>query len=216
MRFRRWYYDRFSSFYDGFIRLHSGDRRERMRSFLAKTARIEPGHTVADLCTGTGSSALRMADASGAFVVGIDFSPGMLRQAHRKSMACSFHGPAPAWVEADAQVLPVRSDSVDRVTCAYAMYELPGPVRDRVLRESLRILKPGGMFIMMEHLPPKKPFIKLLYLVRIHLVGTRGVRAFAGREEDTLSQYFEGVDAITAEGGRTRAVFGYKPAGEGS
>jgi len=217
MRFRRWYYDRFSSFYDAFIRLHSGDRGERMRSFLVKAARIEPGHTVVDLCTGTGSSALRMAREGGAFVVGVDFSPGMLRQARRKAAEAetAFPGPAPAWVEADVRALPLRSNCADRVTCTYAMYELPGPVRDKVLEESLRILKPGGLFVMMEHLPPAKPFIKLLYLIRIHLVGTRGVRAFAGREELTLRRFFEKVGASTAEGGRTRAVFGYKPALEG-
>jgi len=206
MSFRRWYYNRFSSFYDWFIRVHSGDRGERMRSFLARAALLEPRHRVIDLCTGTGSSALRMAGESGAFVVGIDFSPGMLRQARKKQLP----GSAMAWVEADARVLPIASGSVDRVTCAYAMYELSGTVRKAVLEEAARVLKSGGMFLMMEHLPPKKPLIKMLYLIRIYLVGTRGVRSFTGREEGELSRYFTKVGATVAEGGRTRAIFGFK------
>ena len=207
MRFRRHYYNFFSTFYDGFIRLHSRDAGEVMRSFLADTARLDQDGWVVDLCTGTGSSALRMAQEDKVRVIGIDFSEGMLRQARSKSL----RGPACFWICADATCLPISPRSVDRVTCAYAMYELSGHAREKVLQEAERILRPGGMFVMMEHLPPTRRLIKLLYLIRIHVLGTRGVRSFAGAEEKELSRFFDKVETVAAPGSRTKAVYGFKP-----
>lgn len=206
MHSRRCYYNLFSSFYDRFVRLHSGDRQESMRNFLAEVAHLQQGQTVVDLCTGTGSSALRLG-RPGMRVIGVDFAEGMLRQASRKSVGCSWIH----WVQADARALPIPSCSVDRVTCSYAMYELSGIARCELLREVTRILKPAGMFIMMEHLPPRRPVVKLLYLIRIYLLGSRGVRSFAGSEEKELRRFFIQVGTVTSHGGKTKAVFGSKP-----
>jgi len=207
MRFRRQYYNFFSTFYDGFIRLHSRDAGEAMRSFLAETARLDQSCRVVDLCTGTGSSALRMAQEDKVRVIGIDFSEGMLWQARSKSL----RGPACFWIRADATCLPISPSSVDRVTCTYAMYELSGDTREKVLQEAERILRPDGMFIMMEHLPPNRRLIKLLYLIRIYVLGTRGVRSFAGTEEEELARFFDRVKTVAAPGGKTKAVYGFKP-----
>jgi demethylmenaquinone methyltransferase/2-methoxy-6-polyprenyl-1,4-benzoquinol methylase len=214
MNFRRWYYNRFSSFYDWFIRVHSRDLGESMRTFLAETARLDSASTVLDICTGTGSSALRMARTAGARVIGVDSSEGMLRQARRKGL--QEHGKAPFWLQADVRALPIASRSVDRVTCAYALYELSGIAREQTLREVVRVLRPGGMFVMMEHLPPARRFIKLLYYVRIYLLGNRGVRSFAGSEEGELARFFGNVGSTVAPGGRTKATYGVKAPGEGA
>jgi demethylphylloquinol methyltransferase len=207
---RRCYYNLFSFFYDRFVRLHSGDRQESMRDFFAEVAHLRQGQTVVDLCTGTGSSALRLT-RPGIRVIGVDFSEGMLRQAIRKSVGSSWIN----WVQADARALPIVSCSMDRMTCSYAMYELSGIARREVLREVTRILKPAGMFIMMEHLPPKQPVVKLLYLIRIYLLGSRGVRSFAGSEEKELDRFLIQVGTVTSDGGKTKAVFGSKPSGNG-
>ena len=203
---KRRYYDRFSSFYDRFVRLHSGDRQESMRDFLAAVADARAGQTVTDLCTGTGASALRLA-RGGTHVIGIDFSAGMLQQARRKSSG----GVGVQWVQADVRALPISSCSVDRATCAYAMYELSGTARREVLREVVRILKPGGKFVMMEHLPPRRMLVKVLYLIRIYVLGSKGVRSFAGSEEGELRKYFDRVGTVMSEGEKTKAVFGFKP-----
>lgn len=206
MHSKRRFYDLFSSFYDRFVRLHSGDRQESMRDFLAEVADARGGQTVIDLCTGTGASALRLARA-GARIVGIDFSRGMLQQARRKDT----RGAEVRWVQADASALPIASCSVDRATCSYAMYEFPGTVRRAVLQEVARILKPGGKFVMMEHLPPKRTLIKLLYLIRIYVLGSKGVRSFVGSEEGELRVYLDRVGTVMSRGEKTKAVFGFKP-----
>jgi demethylmenaquinone methyltransferase/2-methoxy-6-polyprenyl-1,4-benzoquinol methylase len=206
MHTKRRYYDWFSSYYDAFIRMHSGDRQERMRDFLVEVAGVTGGQTVVDLCTGTGSNALRLGRL-GTIVVGIDFSKGMLQQARRKAGADSVH-----WIQGDARALPLAAHSVDCVTCAYAMYELTGRVRHEVLREVVRVLKPAGKFVLMEHLPPPSAFLRLLYFIRIYLLGSKGVRSFVGAEEDELGRFFVGVGTIAAEGGRTKAVYGFTTA----
>lgn len=206
MHSKRRYYDLFSSFYDRFIRLHSSDRQESMRDFLAEVADAGDGQTVIDLCTGTGASALRLAHA-GARVIGVDFSEGMLREAKRKTVG----GAGVQWVQADVRALPISSCSVDRATCSYAMYELPGTMRRDVLQEVARILKPDGKFVMMEHLPPKRTLIKLLYLIRIYVLGSKGVRSFVGSEEGELRNYFDRVGTVMSKGEKTKAVFGFKP-----
>jgi len=210
MSFRRRYYNLFSHGYDGFVRLHSRAAGRSMRAFLAQEARLDSAARIVDLCTGTGSSALCMAEENRrALVVGLDFSEGMLRRARRKTPP----GASVSWVQADVRALPLASGSVDRATCAYAMYELSGPTRREALREVVRVLRPGGLFVMMEHLPPDRRWIKLLYLVRIQLLGTSGVRSFAGAEEKELAGFFAEVGSVKAPGGKTKVVFG-KKAGE--
>jgi len=197
----------FSYAYDAFVRLHSRDPGESMRAFLAQEARLDSASTVVDLCTGTGSSALRMAEENKeARIIGIDFSKGMLRQARRKSSQDA----NVLWIQADVSQLPVSSGSVDRVTCTYAMYELPGPTREETMKEVVRILRPRGMFVMMEHLPPDRPFIKLLYLIRIHALGTKSARSFAGAEEKELAKIFAEVGSAVEDGGRTKATYGIR------
>jgi ubiquinone/menaquinone biosynthesis C-methylase UbiE len=205
MHFRRRYYNWFSSFYDRFVRFHSGGRQETMRDFLLEVADLHNGCIFLDLCAGTGSTALRAA-SSGIRVIGIDFSEGMLQQASRKSAGI----PSLSWVQADVRALPVRSCSVDRITCSYAMYELSGTARLDVMREVTRTLKPGGMFLMMEHLPPRRLLVRLLYFFRIYLLGSRNVRSFAGAEEKELRRFLVKVGMAVSPGKKTKAVFGYK------
>ncbi len=206
LRGKRRYYDRFSAFYDGFVRLHSCDRQGRMRDFLVEVADPQPGEMVLDLCTGTGACALRLS-RSGARLLGIDFSGGMLRQARRKAAGrCGIH-----WVQADARALPVASGTVDCVTCAYAMYELAAGARRGLLAEVARVLRPAGRFVMMEHLPPRGRFLRLLYRLRVRLLASEGVGDFVGGEEEEFGRTFDQVRAFASGGGLTKAVIGRKP-----
>lgn len=207
MRGKRHYYDRFSAFYDAFVRMHSRDRQGGMRDFLAAVAAPRPEETVLDLCTGTGSCALRLAE-SGARLIGVDFSAGMLRQARRKAAG----HPRIHWVQADARALPFPAGTVDRVTCAYAMYELAAEARRRLLAEVARVLRPDGRFVMMEHLPPRGRLLRLLYRLRVRLLASEGVGAFVGAEEAELGRTFHRVETIVADSGLTKAVVGHQPA----
>jgi hypothetical protein len=91
------------------------------------------------------------------------------------------------------------------------MYELTGMARRSVLEEVVRVLKPEGKFVMMEHLPPQTAFLRMLYFIRIYVLGSKGVRSFVGSEETELGRFLVRVGTVMSRGGKTKAVFGYKP-----
>jgi demethylmenaquinone methyltransferase/2-methoxy-6-polyprenyl-1,4-benzoquinol methylase len=97
---RRAYYDKFSRFYDRFVSLHSRDPQGLARKFLTDRLPVENGGSVLDICTGTATllSHLQAKVGREGQVVGVDFSPGMLKVCREKTR--SF--PNVYLVEADA------------------------------------------------------------------------------------------------------------------
>src|SRR4051794_20687103 len=82
--------------------------------------------------TGTHAATVR---ALGRVPVGVDLSAGMLRHAR---------GRLPA-ARGDAERLPVRSGSVDAAIAVMVHTDMPG--YPAVLREAVRVLRPGGVFV---------------------------------------------------------------------
>jgi len=118
------------------------------RTFSAILSRS--GAVALDLCCGTGDMAFalqRQAGASGAAIVGADFSHPMLERALQKSDAN-----APCWVEADALNLPFPGESFDLVTSAFGFRNLAD--YDAGLREIVRVLRPGGELGILECAAP--------------------------------------------------------------
>ncbi|MCC7078492.1 MAG: methyltransferase domain-containing protein [Acidimicrobiia bacterium] len=89
-----------------------------------------------DIGCGTGILAARLADSAGASeVIGCDFSRGMLERAVARASHVD-------WVQGDAQRLPLRTASVDVVTCTESFHWYPDP--EAALAEFGRVLRPGG------------------------------------------------------------------------
>jgi SAM-dependent methyltransferase len=125
---------------------------------------------------------------TGSLVVGLDFSSGMLgrrQSAIRRSGLSSIR-----WVQADAAALPFKAGVFDTVTCAYALYELKGAARGEMLHEVARVLCPDGRFLAMEHEVPTRPLPRLLFSLRLAIIGAEGARAFLGGEVQELGRVF--------------------------
>ncbi|MBM3991343.1 MAG: class I SAM-dependent methyltransferase [Planctomycetes bacterium] len=131
------------------------DRRWRART-VGRAGPLE-GRLVIDACCGTGDLALEFA-AAGARVVGVDFTPEMLRQARPKAQARALSG---AFVHGDAMRLPVASGCADVCSVAFGVRNLADP--DRGLRELARVLKPGGKLFVLEFSPPPPGLRGALY-----------------------------------------------------
>jgi len=82
----------FSHFYDLIIQLHSKDESSALRDFLIKKTGIGPGDRVLDICTGTGAVVMvgHKVIVPKDFVVGLDFSYGMLSKAREKAKKRGF------------------------------------------------------------------------------------------------------------------------------
>jgi len=203
-RVRRAYYDKFARFYDRFVALHSRDTQGLARRFLADRMTVENGDSVLDLCTGTASllSHLQAKVGRDGQVVGMDFSHGMLKAAQEKTS--SF--PNVHLVEADAGRLPFVAGTFDAVTCSHAFYELKGETQEWALQEVVRVLRPQGTFLMMEHDVPSNAFVRALFYLRLAFMGAGRAITFLRHEQEVLARYFGSVEKVVSPGGRSKVM----------
>lgn len=125
---------------------------------LLRAAGIARGQRVLDVATGTGESALMLADAVGAAgsVLGADISLPMLARAAGKTTGRPIRLAA-----ADGQALPCRDGVFDRVVCQLGLHFFPDPVAG--VREARRVLRPGGTFgTLVWSVPERVPWYFLL------------------------------------------------------
>jgi ubiquinone/menaquinone biosynthesis C-methylase UbiE len=213
MHFRRAYYDLFSPIYDRVIALHSGDASAQLRDLLIDRTGVKAGGMLLDLCSGTGAVALRACRITGpdGLVIGLDFSSGMICRARDKAARTGVADVA--FVVGDATRLPFAAASFDAVSCSHAMYELRPEARGRTLEEALRVLQPGGRFVMMEHCEPSRPLVRFLYRLRLLVLGSSGSRGFARDEGPFLRLFFANVRTELSPTGRSKLILGNKDEG---
>lgn len=209
-RFRRFYYDIFSHFYDLVIQLHSKDESSALRDFLIKKTGISPGDRVLDICTGTGAvtMAAHKVIVPKGLVVGLDFSYGMLSKAREKARKKGLS--ALYLVMGDVGEMPFKWDVFECATCSHSMYELESETRMKALNEICRVLKENGRFFMMEHCKPRNPFIRLLYYVRLMFMGSPENRDFAEDEVPVIKRFFKDVKRELSPTGKSKLISGVK------
>ncbi len=141
--------------YDAFNMLASMGIDRTWRRRLVKACRLTPDSRVLDLCAGTGDVSFAIADqAQPAEVVVTDFTPEMLAVAERK--AAEHAGRTNLSFQlADAQELPFADSTFDVVTVAFGVRNLPS--RERNFAEVLRVLRPGGRYVILEFSQPPFP-----------------------------------------------------------
>ena len=109
---------------------------------------VQPGECILDLACGTGINFEGVMTESGAdgLLVGLDYSPGMLKQAHQRVRR--YHWSNVALFLGNAARLPFADGVFDRVICTYSLKVIP-PYR-QALDEVVRVLKPGGVFVVLD------------------------------------------------------------------
>lgn len=104
---------------------------------------------ILDVCAGTAATSMAIAQKSPAYsVTGIDRSERMLAVAKRKIAASGLGNLSIQ--KADATSLPYPDASFDAVTTSLSLHEFPESVRDEILRELRRVLKPKGLLLIIE------------------------------------------------------------------
>lgn len=137
---------------------------------LVKIATANHPTHLLDLCSGTGEIAFTYLKKSktSKTVYMIDFCEQMLSSARLKGDHPQFKHHQLSYIEADAQKIPLESASIDSVTLAYGIRNIQNPLH--CLNEVYRVLKPGGLFGILELTEPQNRFLKFshqIYLKKI-------------------------------------------------
>lgn len=139
----RSHYDRVSRAYNGQLGNSAGrgpDGRFRRLMELFPPELLQSHQPVLEIGCGTGLYSRKLISRFSRRYIGSDLSPGMLQVARRGGI-----GPL---LSADASRLPIGDHSVGAVFAFGVLHHVPDT--QRTLREVARILKPGGVLMLME------------------------------------------------------------------
>lgn len=120
------------SFHPGGVKLTG-----RLGTLLALT----PHSRVLDIASGTGTSALYLAERFGCEVLGIDYGCRIVERANEAAAAKGLAARV-SFLEGDAERLPPPDSSFDAIVCECAFCTFPD--KPAAAREFARVLRPGG------------------------------------------------------------------------
>ena len=155
---RDWSY-RYQWLYDAIARIAalSVGGEGRFRTLALQGLTIHSETKVLDLCCGS-------AQATGVLVkysqnvTGLDASPLSLKRARQNV-------PQAEYVEAFAEQMPFSDNSFDLVHTSAALHEMTPQQLRQIIKEVYRVLKPGGIFTLVDfHAPSNWLFLPSIYL----------------------------------------------------
>ncbi len=115
---------------------------------------------ILDVATGTGEFALQALELNPQKIVGIDIAEGMLDIGRKKIKARNL-GSRIELIQGDSENLPFEENKFDAVTVAFGVRNFENLKRG--LQEIFRVLKPGGMVVVLEFSKPAKFPFKQVY-----------------------------------------------------
>lgn len=132
------------------------------RKFAVARTGLKPKEKALDLCCGTGMITADLAKRVGpaGSVTGIDLSGEMLAVAKKRLKKRGF-AERVNLIQGNVSDLPFPAESFDCVTIGYGLRNVIDP--ERVLTESLRVLKPGGVIVAIESAKPALPIFREAY-----------------------------------------------------
>jgi demethylmenaquinone methyltransferase/2-methoxy-6-polyprenyl-1,4-benzoquinol methylase len=191
-------FDGVARHYDRTNAILSMGNAQLWRAAAVRAVDPHSGERILDVAAGTGSSSAALA-RTGATVVALDFSAGMIEEGRRRHRKIEF-------VEADAERLPFGDDEFDAVTISFGLRNIEHP--KVALTEMYRVLKPGGRLVICEFSKPPRALFRTGYaaymkfvMPMVAAVASSNKDAYGYLKEsieqwpdqDTLSQWIRGV-----------------------
>ena len=177
-------FDGVAAKYDRTNTILSAGQDRVWRRATRRALALQPGEWCLDLAAGTGVSTEELA-RSGATVVGVDLSLGMLRVGRRVR-------PDVPLLAGDALALPFVDASFDAVTISFGLRNLVDTAAG--LREMARVTRPGGRLVVCEFSAPVNAAFRRLYIGYL----MRALPAVARRVSSNPDAYVYLAESIRA------------------
>jgi demethylmenaquinone methyltransferase/2-methoxy-6-polyprenyl-1,4-benzoquinol methylase len=153
-------FDKISPTYDFLNHILSFQTDKRWRKKAIRILKDYKHETILDIATGTGDFAIAAAKLKPAKIIGIDISEGMLAVGRRKIEKLGLANLI-TMEKADSESLPFGNNSFDIATIGFGVRNFESPVKG--MSEICRVLKPGGILLVLEFSKTENSFFKILY-----------------------------------------------------
>ena len=149
-------FDTISGNYDKLNRVISFGIDLKWRKKVLKMVADKIPNSILDIATGTGDLAILMTKTNAEKIIGLDISDGMLEIGRQKINAQNLTDRI-EMVLGDSEKMPYDDNTFDAITVAFGVRNFEN--LEIGLAEILRVLKPNGIFVILEtSVPVKFPF----------------------------------------------------------
>ncbi len=154
-------FDNISPKYDALNHILSVNIDKIWRKRTIKKLRSHSPKIILDIATGTGDFAVAASKIDDVKITGIDISEGMLNVA-RKKIAKKNLSEQIDFLKADSEDLPFNSETYDAAIVGFGVRNFEN--LNKGLSEILRVIKPGGVFYILEFSKPVSTPFKQIYM----------------------------------------------------
>lgn len=155
-------FDAISGNYDSLNRVISFGIDVKWRKKVVELVSEKNPKTILDIATGTGDLAIMMVNTTAEKIIGLDISQGMLDVGIKKITSKNLNHKI-EMLNADSEAMPFEDNSFDAITVAFGIRNFEN--LDKGLSEILRVLKPNGVFVILETSNPTKTPYKQGYFL---------------------------------------------------
>ncbi len=149
-------FDTISGNYDNLNRVISFGIDIKWRKKVLKIVSDKKPKIILDIATGTGDLAILMAQTNAEKIIGLDISAGMLEVGKKKVEEKKLSNTIDL-VLGDSESIPFEDNYFDAITVGFGVRNFEN--LEKGFAEILRVLKPNGVFVILEtSVPDKTPY----------------------------------------------------------
>jgi demethylmenaquinone methyltransferase/2-methoxy-6-polyprenyl-1,4-benzoquinol methylase len=149
-------FDTISGNYDNLNRVISFGIDIKWRKKVLKIVSDSKPKNILDIATGTGDLAIMMAETNAEKIIGLDISAGMLEVGNKKIREKKLVDRIEL-VLGDSEKMPFEDNYFDAITVSFGVRNFEN--LEKGFSEILRVLKPNGVFVILEtSVPDKTPY----------------------------------------------------------